>query len=502
MDFSEQEKLPKSQSSLLSSQEQRELLDEVHLLKELMSQKDIHMTIATAVVQELFFKVENLIKKIKIAKTKANASQGIISSNENENNRKVIRDIEEEIEQFESICKNFIDSVPKKKAPSITSSHNDTSLGIADSLESDLNIQLEKDFEYLGLDQPYQQNRRAHSIAGFDRHSKKKLMNDNSDSHSVTLGETLEDSIIIDDYILPMEELNTVFNEAIRRNQNRAKKNRSRNSYRSQHNLQRKLKKDTNEELNNKLNNNNNNNNNNNDDDNNNNKVQQTNSNIPPNRNKKKKEMTKEIHIQSNTINEEAKIEDQTEEAIKENMNFLPNSIFPSSTPSYSDFDGDSHDQWNNNSYEYFVKMNDTLSIIAETINHQLPLGQETYSEELKAIHQDVQQLSQQFLKLEAESKKDEKETEKEAIKYKEEMERRYQEELSDINLHIKDALHDISVIQESEEKALGIMKEQLHTLIDLTMENGKKQEQWIQVIQDQSEKQEKFIELLTTLLL
>ncbi|KAG4090628.1 hypothetical protein H8356DRAFT_1712463 [Neocallimastix lanati (nom. inval.)] len=212
--------------------------------------------------------------------------------------------------------------------------------------------------------------------------------------------------------------------------------------------------------------------------------------------------MTKEIHIQSNTINEEAKIEDQTEEAIKENMNFLPNSIFPSSTPSYSDFDGDSHDQWNNNSYEYFVKMNDTLSIIAETINHQLPLGQETYSEELKAIHQDVQQLSQQFLKLEAESKKDEKETEKEAIKYKEEMERRYQEELSDINLHIKDALHDISVIQESEEKALGIMKEQLHTLIDLTMENGKKQEQWIQVIQDQSEKQEKFIELLTTLLL
>jgi len=49
MDFSEQEKLPKSQSSLLSSQEQRELLDEVHLLKELMSQKDIHMTIATAV---------------------------------------------------------------------------------------------------------------------------------------------------------------------------------------------------------------------------------------------------------------------------------------------------------------------------------------------------------------------------------------------------------------------------------------------------------------------
>ncbi|ORY81709.1 hypothetical protein LY90DRAFT_500102 [Neocallimastix californiae] len=233
MDFSEQEKLPKSQSSLLSSQEQRELLDEVHLLKELMSQKDIHMTIATAVVQELFFKVENLIKKIKIAKTKANASQGIISSNENENNRKVIRDIEEEIEQFESICKNFIDSVPKKKAPSITSSHNDTSLGIADSLESDLNIQLEKDFEYLGLDQPYQQNRRAHSIAGFDRHSKKKLMNDNSDSHSVTLGETLEDSIIIDDYILPMEELNTVFNEAIRRNQNRAKKNRSRNSYRN-----------------------------------------------------------------------------------------------------------------------------------------------------------------------------------------------------------------------------------------------------------------------------
>jgi len=61
MDFSEQEKLPKSQSSLLSSQEQRELLDEVHLLKELMSQKDIHMTIATAVVQGIF-----LLRKLNI----------------------------------------------------------------------------------------------------------------------------------------------------------------------------------------------------------------------------------------------------------------------------------------------------------------------------------------------------------------------------------------------------------------------------------------------------
>jgi len=44
----------KSKSNLLSSQEQRDLLDEVHLLKELMSQKDIHMTIATAVVQGIF----------------------------------------------------------------------------------------------------------------------------------------------------------------------------------------------------------------------------------------------------------------------------------------------------------------------------------------------------------------------------------------------------------------------------------------------------------------
>jgi len=55
MVYSKQDNIKKSSSSLLSSQEQRELLDEVHLLKELMSQKDIHMTIATAVVQGFFF---------------------------------------------------------------------------------------------------------------------------------------------------------------------------------------------------------------------------------------------------------------------------------------------------------------------------------------------------------------------------------------------------------------------------------------------------------------
>ena len=55
MVYSKQDNIKKSSSSLLSSQEQRELLDEVHLLKELMSQKDIHMTIATAVVQGIFF---------------------------------------------------------------------------------------------------------------------------------------------------------------------------------------------------------------------------------------------------------------------------------------------------------------------------------------------------------------------------------------------------------------------------------------------------------------
>jgi len=54
MVYSKQDNIKKSNSSLLSSQEQRELLDEVHLLKELMSQKDIHMTIATAVVQGIF----------------------------------------------------------------------------------------------------------------------------------------------------------------------------------------------------------------------------------------------------------------------------------------------------------------------------------------------------------------------------------------------------------------------------------------------------------------
>ena len=200
---------------------------------------------------ELLYKVENLMKKIKIAKTKSNANQGIITSNENENNRKVIRDIEEEIEQFESICKNFIDSVPKKQAPSITSSHNDDNLGIADSLESDLNLQLEKDFEYLGLDQPpYREHRRAHSIAGFDRRSSKDLM---SDSQSITLGKALEDSIP-DDYILPLEELDSAVNEAIRRNQNRTKMNRSRNSYRSQRRRQRKLEKDINGEPENELN--------------------------------------------------------------------------------------------------------------------------------------------------------------------------------------------------------------------------------------------------------
>ena len=57
MVYSKQDNIKKSSSSLLSSQEQRELLDEVHLLKELMSQKDIHMTIATAVVQGILIKI-------------------------------------------------------------------------------------------------------------------------------------------------------------------------------------------------------------------------------------------------------------------------------------------------------------------------------------------------------------------------------------------------------------------------------------------------------------
>jgi len=159
------------------------------------------------------------MKRIQIAKTKSNANQGMISSNENENNRKVIRDIEEEIEQFESICKNFIESVPKQEAPSITSSHNDSNLGIADSLESDLNLQLEKDFEYLGLAQPYQEKRRAQSIAGFDRRSSKDLI---SDSHSINLGKTLEN-------------------------------HHNRNNYRNQRLRQRKLEKDINEEQDNIL---------------------------------------------------------------------------------------------------------------------------------------------------------------------------------------------------------------------------------------------------------
>jgi len=55
MDYLKTEDVSKSKASLLSSQEQRELLDEVHFLKELMSQKDIHMTIATAVVQGIKF---------------------------------------------------------------------------------------------------------------------------------------------------------------------------------------------------------------------------------------------------------------------------------------------------------------------------------------------------------------------------------------------------------------------------------------------------------------
>ena len=213
--------------------------------------------------------------------------------------------------------------------------------------------------------------------------------------------------------------------------------------------------------------------------------------------------------------------EDEKVKAVKKSMKSLPTCIpFPPKVNSNSNSNNINE---NINNYDYFIRMNDTLTTIAESIHH-LPKKQEVVQEKLNIIHKDIQQLNKYFSLKKEEKKeegergekemegeeeiKEEKESEKNEESKKNEKSRKedkdnsnFQKELKEINQNFKEFQQDLDKKQKKKEKEWNEIRSQLQILVEYTIENQKKQDQWIQMVKENSKSQERLYSILELIL-